>query len=77
MLPSNWLNRDRIEAHSADIHQFIDFRQSTLPNGVRLIEAANSSGLSLLSIQVIIQPDGSDILSSYEEGPAFGIGPQL
>ena len=36
---------DSIEQHSLDMRQFIDFRQSTLANGTRLIEAYNSSGL--------------------------------
>jgi galactose mutarotase-like enzyme len=37
--------RQQIEQHSVEMRQFIDFRQSTLDGGMRLIEAYNSSGL--------------------------------
>jgi len=40
-----WSRQD-IEQHSVDIRQFIDFRQSRLENGMRLVEAYNGSGLS-------------------------------
>jgi hypothetical protein len=64
MLNPDWLNRDLLEAHSADIHQFIDYRQSTLPNGVRLIEATNSSGLSF----TVLPDRGLDIWSATYNG---------
>jgi hypothetical protein len=46
MLTNDWLQRARVEAHSLDIRQFIDFQQSTLPNGMRVVEAYNASGIS-------------------------------
>lgn len=46
MIDSAWLAREALEKHSVNIRQFIDFRQSTLPNGMRHIEAHNSSGLT-------------------------------
>ena len=64
MLPSEWLTRDLIESYSANIHQFIDFRQSTLPNGMRLIEATNSSGLSF----TVLPDRGLDIWSATYNG---------
>jgi hypothetical protein len=39
-------SRQMIEQHAIDMRQFIDFRQSTLPNGARIVEAYNSSGLT-------------------------------
>jgi hypothetical protein len=38
-------SRDVIEQHSVDLRQFVGFRASTLPNGVRAIDAYNTSGL--------------------------------
>jgi hypothetical protein len=38
-------DRDLLRAHSTDMRQFVGFRQSTMANGVRLIEAYNTSGL--------------------------------
>lgn len=40
-----YLERDMIEQHSLDMRQFVGFRQSTLPNGLRIIDAYNASGL--------------------------------
>ncbi len=39
--------RETVERHSVDLRQFIDFRQSVLPGGQRVVEAYNSSGLTL------------------------------
>ncbi len=39
-------SREQIEKHSVDLRQFIDFRAATLGNGMRIIEAYNSSGLT-------------------------------
>jgi len=61
---SNWLNRKDIEKHSVDIRQFIGMRESTLPNGMRVIDAHNSSGLTLTFL-----PDrGMDIFSASYKG---------
>ncbi len=46
-MPNKRWSRDIVERHSVDMRQFADFRQSVLPNGMRIIEAYNSSGLSL------------------------------
>lgn len=59
-----WLTREVIENHSVDLRQFIGMRESTLPNGMRVIDAYNSSGLT-----VTILPDrGMDIYSASYNG---------
>jgi hypothetical protein len=40
------LSQTAVEHHSVDLSQFIDFRPATLPNGLRVIDAYNSSGLT-------------------------------
>jgi hypothetical protein len=56
--------RETLERHSVDMRQFIDFRQSTLPNGSRIVEAYNGSGLTLS-----ILPDrGLDIWAAHYNG---------
>ncbi len=60
------LSRAAVEQYSIDMRQFIDFRQSTLANGLRLIEAYNSSGLSF----TLLPDRGLDVwLASYHERP--------
>jgi hypothetical protein len=44
-MSSSLYSRETIEKHSIDIRQFVGFRQSTLPNGVRVIDAYNTAGL--------------------------------
>jgi hypothetical protein len=62
---SMW-TRETVERHSVDMRQFIDFRQSRLPNGLRVIEAYNSSGLSF----TLLPDRGLDIwLASYQGLP--------
>jgi hypothetical protein len=39
-------SRSVLQDHAVDMRQFIDFRQSTLPTGARIIEAYNASGLA-------------------------------
>ncbi len=39
-------SREVLRNHSVDMRQFLDFRQSTLPSGARIIEAYNASGLT-------------------------------
>jgi hypothetical protein len=54
-------SRQEIEQHSVDMRQFIDFRQSRLENGMRLVEAYNSSGLTFNLL-----PDrGLDLWQAY------------
>jgi galactose mutarotase-like enzyme len=58
-----WTRQD-IESHSVDMRQFIDFRQSRLENGMRLVEAYNSSGLTFNLL-----PDrGLDIWQAFYNG---------
>ncbi len=64
MLEAKLLTRDEVERHSLDMRQFIDFRQSTLPNGMRIIEAYNSSGLSF----TILPDRGMDIWGATYKG---------
>jgi galactose mutarotase-like enzyme len=61
--PSTW-SRENLERHSVDMRQFIDFRQSTLPNGMRIIQAYNSSGLTF----TILPDRGLDIWTAHYNG---------
>lgn len=64
MVNFNWLARDPLLRHSSDMRQFIDFRQSTLPTGARLVEAYNASGLSFSLL-----PDrGLDMWAAHYNG---------
>jgi hypothetical protein len=63
-LAMDWLKRELVEAHSLDMRQFIDFRQSTLPNGMRIVEAYNASGVSY----TVLPDRGLDIWSAYYNG---------
>jgi hypothetical protein len=64
MLEAKYLSRKEVERHSVDMRQFIDFRQSVLPNGMRLIEAFNSSGLSF----TLLPDRGLDIWAASYKG---------
>lgn len=64
MLDPKLLTRDQVERHSMDMRQFIDFRQSNLPNGMRIIEAYNSSGLTF----TILPDRGFDIWLAHYKG---------
>ncbi len=60
----DWLSDDNIQQHSVDVRQFMGFRQATLPDGLRVIDAYNSSGL-----QYTILPDrGMDIWAASYNG---------
>ena len=63
-LEPKFLTRTEVERHSVDMRQFIDFRQSTLPNGMRIIEAYNCSGLSF----TILPDRGMDIWTAHYNG---------
>ncbi|MCL4247294.1 MAG: aldose 1-epimerase family protein [Anaerolineae bacterium] len=64
MVDSALWSRDVLERHSVDMRQFVGFRASTLPNGVRIIEAYNVSGL-----RYTILPDrGLDIWTADYQG---------
>lgn len=60
----NWLNRELLEHHSVDLRQFIGMRESTLANGMRVIDAYNSSGLTL----TILPDRGMDIYTAAYNG---------
>jgi galactose mutarotase-like enzyme len=60
------LSRSVVEAHSIDLRQFIDFRQSTLATGQRVIDAYNASGLTF----TLLPDRGLDVwLASYNGRP--------
>lgn len=61
--PSIW-SREVLERHSLDPRQFMDFRESTLPNGMRIIEAYNGSGLTF----TILPDRGLDIWTAHYNG---------
>ncbi len=64
MLDEKFLTREEVERHSLDMRQFIDFRQATLPNGMRIIEAYNASGLTF----TILPDRGMDIWTAHYNG---------
>jgi hypothetical protein len=64
MLDAAWFNRDRLDAYSLDMRQFIDFRQSTLPDGQRQIDAYNASGLTF----TVLPDAGLDIWTAHYRG---------
>lgn len=57
-------DRQTLEQYSLDMRQFIDFRQSTLPNGLRIVEAYNSSGLTF----TLLPGRGLDIWTAHYNG---------
>lgn len=57
-------SRFTLERYSVDMRQFIDWRQSTLPNGLRIIEGYNSSGLTL----TLLPDRGLDIWLAAHNG---------
>jgi galactose mutarotase-like enzyme len=57
----DWANLDR---YSVNMRQFIDFRQSTLPDGQRIVEAYNSSGLTF----TILPDRGLDLWTAHYNG---------
>ena len=64
MLTSDWITREQLEHHSVDMRQFIDFRQVTLANGMRAVEAYNASGLSY----TVLPDRGLDIWTAHYRG---------
>lgn len=63
----DWYDRLSVEQHSLDIGQFVDFRQATLLNGSRIIEAYNASGLTFSLL-----PDrGLDIWGAWYKGQSL------
>jgi hypothetical protein len=58
------LSRSTVEQYSLDLRQFIDFRPSVLPNGMRIVEAYNSSGLTF----TLLPDRGLDIWLAAHDG---------
>lgn len=61
------LSRSRLERHSVDMRQFIDFRAATLSNGMQIIDAYNSSGLQFS----LLPGRGLDIWTASYNGQAL------
>lgn len=57
-------SRQTLQAHSLEMRQFTDARQSTLPNGMRLIEVYNGSGLTF----TLLPDRGLDIWTAHYNG---------
>jgi hypothetical protein len=69
--PQHW-TKDELERHSLDMRQFIGFRESTLANGMRIIEVYSASGLTF----TLLPDRGLDIWSaSYKGIPLTWIAP--
>jgi hypothetical protein len=67
-----WWDETSIGQHSLDPRQFFDMRESTLPNGMRIIDAYNTSGLHF----TILPDRGMDIWSAdYKGMPLTWIAP--
>lgn len=62
--PLHAWSRAEVERYSLDMRQFIDFRPAVLPNGMRIVDAYNSSGLTFS-----VLPDrGLDIWTAASNG---------
>lgn len=71
-MDKSWLDTDLIRTHSLDMRQFMGFRESTLANGMRIIDVYNSSGLTF----TILPDRGMDIWSAHYKGmPLTWIAP--
>lgn len=57
-------DRDTLEKHSVDMRQFVGFRQSALPDGGRIVEAYNGSGLTF----TVLPDRGLDIWTAHYNG---------
>ncbi len=64
MLDLTTLTREDLERHSVDMRQFIHFQRATLPSGMRIVEAHNSSGLTF----TILLDRGLDIWTAHYKG---------
>lgn len=58
------ISYDSLTRHSIDMRQFIDWRQAVLPNGARVIDGYNSSGLAL----TLLPDRGLDIWLATHNG---------
>ncbi len=57
-------DHDALQKHSLDQRQFFDMRESTLPNGTRIIDAYNASGLHF----TLLPDRGMDVWSAHYKG---------
>lgn len=57
-------DREILQKHSVDIRQFMDCRESTLPNGMRILDVYNGSGLHF----TILPDRGMDIWTAHYNG---------
>src|SRR5579862_4435421 len=61
--PHQW-TPEQLNQYSIDLRQFFDMRESTLPNGMRIIDAYNASGLHF----TILPDRGMDIWTAHFKG---------
>lgn len=64
MSAHDWLDRAALARHSVEPRQFIDFRQATLPDGQRIVDAYNGSGLTY----TVLPDRGLDVWSAHYNG---------
>lgn len=72
MLPEHMWSKEALQSHSLDMRQFVGFRESRLPNGMRLIEGYNTAGLNF----TLLPDRGLDIwTASYKGIPLTWMSP--
>jgi len=64
MSAQNWLDRAALDRHSVDRRQWMDFREAVLPDGQRIIDAYNSSGLTF----TVLPDRGLDVWTAHYNG---------
>jgi len=64
MTTHTWLDPDALARHSVEPRQFIDFREAALPDGQRMIDAYNSSGLTY----TVLPDRGLDVWTASYNG---------
>ncbi|MGB1288056.1 MAG: DUF4432 family protein, partial [Aggregatilineales bacterium] len=64
MTSSSWLHPEIVKNHSLDMRQFMDFQESVLADGQRVIQVHNSSGLTF----TLLPDRGLDIWSAHYNG---------
>lgn len=66
MTAHNWLDRAALDRHSVEPRQWMDFRQAVLPDGQRIIDAYNGSGLAY----TVLPDRGLDVwTATYNDRP--------
>lgn len=64
MTTHDWLDRAALARYSVEPRQFIDFREATLPDGQRVIDAYNGSGLTY----TVLPDRGLDVWAAHYNG---------